>query len=434
MKKSLVLRQTTELLRTCTFILLTAFGGSLNAQEEVLLRDHVYLPNIRSVKFYLNDLVLTYPIIDLNSPGRLVLQFDDLDGDVKRYSYTLIHCNADWTPSALSPAEYLAGFQEETIDNYDYSFNTVAEFTHYWLTIPNEDFAFTLSGNYVLVVYEDEDERRPAITRRFVVAEGGVQIDARVVRPARVELSDTHQEVDFVVYHQGFEIRNPRTEVVAHVLQNGRWDNAVTDLTPLFVYRERLSFDYQDKVVFPAGKEFRYADLRSLRFPTEGVAWVEETPRGWEVGLLQDRIRAYAAYVERRDINGKFVIETHDDDDQDLEADYAHVFFSLYSPTEMEDVDVYLFGGLTDWELKPEFRMVYNPAVSAYVVKPLLKQGYYDYVYVTVPKGKQAPPDWTETEGDWYETENEYTILVYYRPFGARYDRLIGATTISSRP
>ncbi len=405
----------------------------LFAQREVVLEDRVYLPHIRSVMFYLNDLVLTYPIIDLSSPGRLVLQFDDLEGDVKRYTYTIIHCDAEWKPSSLAPAEYISGFQEATIDQYDYSFNTVAEFTHYWLTLPNEDMAFTLSGNYVLVVYEDEHERRPALTRRFVVVEPLVQIDARVVRPARVDLSDTHHEVDFIVHHPGLQIRSPRTEIAAHVLQNGRWDNAVTDLNPLFVYRQRLSFDYQDKVVFAAGKEFRYADLRSLRFPTEGVAWVEETERGWEVGLVRDRIRAYGAYVERRDINGKFVIETHDDDDQDLEADYARVLFSLYSPVEMEEVDVYLFGAFTDWQLRPEFKMVYNPAVSAYVARPQLKQGYYEYVYVTVPKGRPVAPDWSETEGDWYETENEYTVLVYYRPFGARYDRLIGATTISSR-
>ncbi len=421
------------MIRLFSFCLIFLLGKGLKAQPEVQLIDHIYLPNIKSVKCYLNDLVLTYPIIDLNAPARLVLQFDDLDGDVKRYTYTLIHCDANWQPSSLAPSEYMSGFQESTIDNYDYSFSTVQEFTHYWLTLPNEDMTFTLSGNYILVVYEDEQQRRPALTRRFVVVEPVVEIEPRVTRPARVDLADTHQEIDFVVYHPGFIIRSPRTEVTAHVLQNGRWDNAVMDLRPLFVYNERLSFDYQDKVVFAAGKEFRYADLRSLRYPTDRIAWVEEKPGKWEVGLLQDRKRAFSPYVERRDLNGKFVIETHDDNDQDLESDYAYVFFSLYSPTPIAQTDVYLFGGMTDWELKPEFKMVYNPAISAYVCKPLLKQGYYDYMYVTAPKGQYTHPDWTQTEGNWYETENEYTILIYYRPFGARYDRLIGAHTFSSR-
>ena len=34
--------------------------------------------------------------------------------------------------------------------------------------------------------------------------------------------------------------------------------------------------------------------------------------------------------------------------------------------------------------------------------------------------------------GDFYQTVNEYTIKVYYRAPGSRYDRLLGVTTIFS--
>jgi hypothetical protein len=152
----------------------------------------------------------------------------------------------------------------------------------------------------------------------------------------------------------------------------------------------------------------------------------------WEVSLYQDKKRSSGGYLEYEDINGNFVIETQDEDNGDLESDYADVLFTLKSPSEMYDYDVYIFGGLTDWQIKPDFKMVYNPAINAYVGKVLLKQGYYNYLYAAVQK-ETGDIDFEETEGDWFETKNNYTILVYYRPFGQRYDSLIGAYTFSSR-
>ena len=35
------------------------------------------------------------------------------------------------------------------------------------------------------------------------------------------------------------------------------------------------------------------------------------------------------------------------------------------------------------------------------------------------------------TEGSHWETRNEYTIYVYYKPFGARYERLVGVKRIN---
>jgi hypothetical protein len=244
--------------------------------------------------------------------------------------------------------------------------------------------------------------------------------------------SDTHQEIDFSVTHKGFDIRSPRTELSVTVLQNGRWDNAIQGLKPLFSRAEEQVFDYQNKVIFPAGKEFRYLDLRSLRYGTENIAQVEFINDRYEVTLYTDEKRSRGGYLEFEDINGNFVIDNFDDRDAVLESEYASVLFSLASPAEMYDYDIYLFGAFTEWLLKPEFKMVYNPAVNAYVGKAYLKQGYYNYMYAAVPKNG-GEIDFEPVEGNWYEARNDYTILVYYRPFGGRYERLIGALTFSSR-
>lgn len=37
-----------------------------------------------------------------------------------------------------------------------------------------------------------------------------------------------------------------------------------------------------------------------------------------------------------------------------------------------------------------------------------------------------------ETEGNWFEATNDYTIFIYHRPFGSRYDHLVGVYTAAS--
>lgn len=407
----------------------------LTAQlEDVHNYDYVYQENIRSVQFHLDGLLLTYPIIDLNSSATLALSFDDLDADVKDYTYQLIHCDRDWQPSQLNTMDYIQGFPEELVDNFQYSFKTVTPFTHYRLYLPNNDMRWTISGNYLLVVYEDEGDKKPVITRRFVVVDPQVNIQPRLVRPSKVSKSRTHHEIDFIVDHERLDIRSPQIEVRAAVLQNGRWDNAVVDLKPFFVRNNELVFDYQDVIVFPAMKEYRYLDLRSLRFRSENIAAIESYRDGYEVILYKDEKRANQSFFNREDINGRFIIETYDENDFDLSSDYADVMFTLYSPAEL-DGDVYLFGAVSDWLPREKFKMTYNPAVNGYVVKALLKQGYYEYAYGVMPSVEGAQKlDTSETEGNSYETQNNYSIILYYRPFGSRYDQVIGAVTFDSNP
>ena len=422
-------------MKTCSIFLcfLFALFSSLHAEADLRYIDYVYLDNIRSVQFHLEGLLTSEPIIDLESPGALELSFDDLDGDVKNFTYTLIQCDADWKPTNLPEMEYLKGFSENRIRDYQYSFNTLRNYTHYKLWLPNDELVWTKSGNYLLVVYEDQSERKLAITRRLVVVENMVAIQVDVVAPAYVSKSRSHQEVDFWVQYEPkvLSIRLPQSEIKATVLQNGRWDNAVTNVPPLFSGPNKLSFDYQNKFVFAGGKEFRAMDLRSLRYRTESMEQILRTPEGHEVILLVDEKRGHQSHLSYNDLNGKFIIENLEEDQHDVESDYAETFISLDSPTEYHETDVYLFGGLTNWQLMPEYRMVYNPILHAHVLKVPLKQGFYNYYYAVVPKNAAAEFD--ETEGNSFETENDYTVLVYYRPFGTRYDRCIGAYTVSSR-
>ncbi len=416
-------------------LVLTSFMWSpfLTAQDNGLRYENaIYDPQISTVKFHLTGFPLTDPIIDLNAQATLTLSFDDLAGEVRQYSYSILHCDADWQPSQLTDMEYLDGFMDQPIRDYRFSFKTLIPFVHYRLELPSRDTRWKVSGNYLLVVY---DGNAPVLSRRFVVVEPLSRIEPRLVRPAQVSLSRTHQEVDFTVFlDEELDIRNPISEVKACIIQNGRWDQAICGIPPLFVRPRELSFDHQNKVVFPAGKEFRFLDMRSLRRRSETIATIDRFQDHTEVILYPGEPRADRAYNFLEDINGAYVIENFDQPNPDLASDYAEVFFTLQME-ERADADVYIVGAMTDWEPREEFRMVYNPAINAYVSKPRMKQGYYNFGFATVDPFAETPlPDFAPIEGNWFATENQYTIILYYRPFGNRYDRVIGARTFNSTP
>ena len=420
-------------------ILLCSWAGTtlLTAQPEfkgLIYDNHIYVDHIKSAQFYIDGFPLDDPIININEQSPLILLFDDLANEVEDYFYTFIHCDMDWNPSNLSSMEYMDGFAEERIVDYEYSFKTLVPYVNYVVNLPNRNQRYTKTGNYLLVVYQRDRENIPLITRRFVVYDTKLLIEANLVRPTKVAKLRSHQEIDFTVYRDPkFKIQNPMQTLRATVLQNGRWDNAITDLKPFFLRPNAFVFDYQDQIIFPAGKEFRFIDIRSLRFRNFNIAEIVERPNGHDIFMKTDTERGIDAYLKINDANGKFTIENQDRGDSFLSADYADVIFSYKVADPAFDKDIYLQGAFNDWQISNDYRMVYNERINAYVGKVPLKQGYYNYQYVYIDPSAAAPtPDIKESEGHWHETENNYNILLYYRPFGARYDQVIGYLKINS--
>ena len=392
-----------------------------------VLDDEIY-----TVQLTLSDAQLSFPIVDINSPnGVLALQFDHMGDELKDYEYTIIHCNSDWEPSELDDNEYISGFTEDRITQYENSFNTLTQYTHYTLRLPNSNMRWTKSGNYILKVFDTDDDDRVVITRRFMVVEPVWRIDANLVRPVKVDKLNTWHEIDFTVVPKSVRVLNSQNDVKTFILQNGRWDNAIGPLKPYVERSDALSYDYQDVVVFPAGKEFRYFDMRTFDYRGEGIKIITDKPNYYEVTLATDQSRFDKPINFRADADGMFVIDNQNANQTLLQCDYARVLFSILQNMPLEDADVYVFGAFTDWQLKPEFKMEYSHEARMYYSEAFLKQGYYNYEFVVVDH-RTGKPDLDGFEGNWYETGNQYTILTYFRPFGARYDRLMGAVTLNS--
>ena len=398
------------------------------AQSDFQYSDRVYLPHIKSVQFHHQGLETSQPIIDLNSNGRLMLRFDDILGGDRNYSYKIVHCDKDWNPSDLVEMEYLDGFNDEEIDNYEYSRGTVVDYTNYQLSLPNEDTRWRLSGNYLLII-KDEDSDELAITRRFMVVDPKVSIGAQVTRPIRANRVGSHHEIDLAVNHKNFPIQNPQREIFVTIMQNGRWDHALKNITPRFVTGFDINFDQANQYLFSGSKEFRGVDLRSIRSRGFGVHSIDRYSDGVDVLMELDETRLNRPYFDYDDLDGQYIIESLEDDNFTTECEYVNVYFALSSPRRIPNSDVCVFGALTNWECNSENTLRYDPDRQIYFGSIILKQGYYDYLYV-VKNGDDL--DYDYFEGSDFATANQYTALVYLRSFGERYDQLIGVTNFQS--
>ncbi|GAA4312983.1 DUF5103 domain-containing protein [Compostibacter hankyongensis] len=404
----------------------------LCAQVTAITPDHVYRENIRTVKLTPQGTPLAYPLIALDQGSKVELSFDDLDADVKNYYYTLVLCNADWTPANLTPFDYLRGFTENRIVDYHYSSVALQRYTHYRAELPNGDFTITRPGNYLLKVYLDNDTSQLAFTRRLLVVNNKAVIQGRIEQPINPKLFRSHQKVNFSVSLKGVQVSNALSQVKVCILQNYRWDNAITGIRPTFLKGDVLEYNAENDCVFPGTKEWRWIDLQSFRLQTERVDHIDYGKRSTDVYALPDPQRVTIRYLYLKDINGHYypsMLETGYN--PDYEGDYATVHFTFPAETPYAGSDLYIFGELTNYECNESNKLTYNAARHAYEGTLLLKQGYYNYVYGTVDQAS-GKLNTTNTEGNWWETENDYTILVYFRPLGGRADELIGAQTLNS--
>ena len=420
-------------MRKLITVLFFALFATLHAQSDKLKAvDSIYSENIRTVRFYAGGNPTSTPIMDLKN-GNLSLVFDDMDVEVKDYMFSIEQYSRNWQPSKLDKLEYLEGFNEERITNYKNAFTTNVAYMHYSFSLPTETMRITKSGNYLLKVFEDNAEKKVVITRRFVVYEQ-ILIPMPQMTYSSTLRYNTHHEMDIIIDPKQFRVQNPINDLKITILQNGRWDNAINLMKPSHVQGEKIMFDYQDSITFPAGKEWRYVDLRSTRFRSERVMSINKGDDTWDYVLRNDLDRSREPYLIYPDLDGGYFIENTDfsnNDDRALKSDYVNVHFTLLRKLEVDEADVYLFGALTDWKIDERFKLTYDAQKKGYEADVLLKQGFYNYNYIVVPKNTKQI-DMETLEGNWYETENEYTLLVYFTPFGSRHDRVIGYLTFKS--
>ena len=401
-------------------------------QDYIRHKDFVYKNNIKSVELYREGWEMSPPVVGLKSGQQFILSFDDLDAYVKDYRFTIIHCDAMWQPSEIAKSEYIRGFYEDEITDYAFSFNTLIVYTNYRLSFPTDYMGYTKSGNYILKIYEDEDlDSNVVLTRRFMVTDQKVTISGEVVPPVKIEYRNYRQQLEFEINSGKYYIQNPYRDLKVMVLQNWRWDNAVYNVQPRMVVGNRLDYNFIDDLVFDGGNEFRALDIKSLKYQSERIALIDYDYLGQQVYLHPDERRTFKQYVRDDDINGKFFLEKEGAESSEIESDYAYVHFTLPYTHPLVTGNLFIFGGLTDWDFNDEALLKYDYENHLYETSLYLKQGYYNYAYIFLEDGTDAG-DITLIEGNHWDTNNEYIILVYYREPGTYYDQMIGIEYITA--
>jgi hypothetical protein len=392
--------------------------------------NQVYRPEIKSVEFYNTQKDPSFPLIHLNAGEQLLLAFDDLQGGARNYYYTIEHCDENWNSSNLSPTEYLQSFNEDQIRDYNYSTATLQKYTHYELKLPNSNIAPKLPGNYILKVYEDGDRSKMVLTQRFYVLGSKVSITAEVVPSPDNSLRQTNQKINFQIDYGSLRVQNPSYDIRTLIMQNARSETEQISSQPAnirgtsLVYNDLATNDFQGR------NEFRHFDTRSLKLNSERVSHIYRDTANTVI-LLIDPTLDQPNYTFYYDNDGNFYVSNQDGSDPRIDADYAHMYLSLASTKPGGDGSAYIVGQFNNYRLDESSKLQYDAAKNRYYTQLLLKQGVYDYAYVWVPNNTHKPDD-TYFEGSHFETENDYQILVYYHPSGARWAELVGYKVLNT--
>lgn len=361
------------------------------------------------------------PIIRLGE--RLQLSFDALNGEEEDFYYTITHHDFNWAPSDLSKSEYLDGFDEVRIQNYDNSLNTLQIFSHYQLTIPNRDTRqIKKSGNYILSILNKNNEL--VFTRKFLVIENIASVGVEIKRSRDLKIINETQVVQFSVNSPNLLLINPKQTVKTLVLQNSNLKTAITDLVPQYTMGNELIYKYDKEASFGGGNEFFSFDNKDERAATNGVRSIELSDV-YENHLYTNIPRYDRPYTYNPDINGNFVVRNVDARNQDLEAEYVRMHFNLQYYDDLGDKELHVYGNFNNWTIDGSTYMKYDPNSDSYRNSRLFKQGYYDYKFVVV--NRDGSIDGGAVSGDFWQTENNYTVIVYFRELGGRYDRIIGS-------
>ena len=383
--------------------------------------------NIKTVSFVQNNQNVV-PIFQLGDTFQL--QFDDLYGNDASYFYEIIHCDYNWNPSDLQKRDYLQGVDNQRIQESSNSFNCLQIYTHYSLPFPNSTTQLKISGNYMLRILNEDKE--VVFSRKLMVYEDLVSVPIQIKRARTVTNLESKHNVEFTIKSNVINFQNPLKNIKTVLFQNGKFCNAISNISPQFTIGNDLIYKYDTLTQFWAGNEFLYFDNKEIRVASNSISRVDNQKEIYSSYLFTNEARANSNYYNWQDVNGNFTVRRLFTENSDIEADYSWVYFSLSAPLfRTSDGAIYVTGMFNNYALTPENKMEYNSEKGIYEKAILIKQGFVNFEFTAVQKNGKIDSE-NNIDGNFFQTENEYTVLVYYKEDTDRYTRIIGKGTGSS--
>ena len=398
------------------------------------LIDNKIAENIGTVQVFNPQKNDNTPIIRLNSNEYLMFLFDDFNAGYTRYNYKIEHRNADWSESNIFQSEYLVGLTSDYVRTNKNSFNTFKKYTNYQIQFPNRDMNVKLAGNYLLKVYTTNEDK-PIFTKRFAIYQGSVDVGMQFIRYINPNQKEKNQRIQTVVSSGNQNLTESADGAKLFVMKNNNWNEAITYLRPDFSRTNQLTYNNL-AWTFEGGSEYNWFDNKNLEINGLTTERSFRKDSVYHTVLRVDIPKYNLPYDDFGDVNGNFYIRNNRYGNEYLaasEADYSWVYFALDAFEDQKGLyEPYVVGAFNNWEISEKSKMRFNPDSKLWENEQFLKQGYYNYQYV-VRNTKTNHIEPSYVSGSFWQTENMYQGLFYYRPWGARYDVLMGYGEMNTR-
>ena len=378
----------------------------------------IYSPQVKSLQVVVNQNWQSLPVMKLNSADRLYVGFDELSHDYHRYICHIERCEADWTTATeMFESDWLNGFNDLIVDDYEHSINTTVPYTHYQFSLPNDQCHLKMSGNYRLHIQEDGTDE-DVLTVEFMVTEQSMQLSMTATTNTDQDTNGRHQQVSMSIGYMNHSVVRPDEQIQTVVMQNGREDNCRRNVRPAFVNQNGQEWSHAMEYIFDAGNEYRKYEVLDPTHPTMGIDYIRWDGDHYQVFPYISEPRPNYLYDE--DADGAFYIRNSDNRENDIISDYVWINYRLKSDP-VSDGYIVIDGQWTT-ENSETYRMTYDENAEMYTASILQKQGYYSYQYLWEDnRGTRRP---LPSEGNFYPTENRYQAFIYFKEVGGRTWRL----------
>ena len=385
--------------------------------------NRIFSPRVKTLTSMVGSDWQNRPVMTLDSDDVLHIGFDEFSHNYHRLTCHLDHCEADWSVSEdIFESDWLQGFNDWQIDDYQNSINTTVLYTHYQFTIPNDRCQLKMSGNYRLTIFDEDNADEKLLEVEFYVVEPLMTVGMEATTNTDIDHNDSHQQLSFSVNYNNLRITNIGEQLQTVVMQNWQERDARRNIQPNHITTRGLLWQHNRQLIFDGGNEYHKFEVLDVSHPTMGIDRIMWDGTYYQVYPFP--AFTFKNYLTDMDADGAFLIRNSDRSESDYTCDYVWVNYELQASYQGE---LYIDGQWATDNDKEHYHMRYDGERKVYYTSLLQKQGYYNYRFITADR--QIPP----SEGNFYQTENRYQVLVYYKEVGGRTWRLVGYKSLELR-
>jgi len=377
---------------------------------------HKLPENIFSVKIKGSN--QDYPVFNLSD--KIFFSFDDLNTKKSSFYYKINHYDFEWKPSKILKSEYIDGYDDNLIESFDNSYNTLIDYTNYQISIPNKDLKLKISGNYSISIHSENGDF--LFEKKFSVLNKMISTNIKIKKSSDLEKIDSHQNIDISVRCDNCNKFNGNSsDLKLVVIKNNNLNNFRVIEKPDYFLNNTLI--YRD-ISFKGGNEFLNFDSSKIN-STNVKVYKTELNDFYEIYLRTDIDRTDSFYQYNPDINGSFVINKNFNNPE-IENDYSLVKFS-FKPDRIDKKNrVFIIGEFNDYKITNKYELKLNN--NLYKGEFKFKQGFYNYKYLSLETGGRIK----KYSGNFWETQNIYIALLYHKKLTEKYYKLISISETSS--